>query len=122
MKTSQRKTGDLGEELTCQYLIRKGYRIIERNYLMKYGEIDIIAKKDKEIVFIEVKTSKKGSLIAPEENMTWRKIGKFHRIVELYRSSYMEEQQKWRMDAIFVLLDPYGNDNEITHLENINIQ
>ncbi len=49
--------GKLGEDLACDYLIRNGYRIIDRNYRLKIGEIDIIAMgRDKTLVFIEVKT------------------------------------------------------------------
>ncbi|MBE6573304.1 MAG: YraN family protein [Ruminococcaceae bacterium] len=54
MKTKE--IGDYGERLAIGYLRRRFYRILERNYSSKHGEIDIIAKKKKRIVFIEVKT------------------------------------------------------------------
>lgn len=50
-------TGRLGEDIACQYLVDKGYKIILRNYTKPWGEIDIIAKSpDKILVFVEVKT------------------------------------------------------------------
>jgi Holliday junction resolvase-like predicted endonuclease len=54
--TEKRKTGDLGEDIAERFLMKQGYRIVERNYLRKWGEIDIIAKKDGKLYFVEVKT------------------------------------------------------------------
>ncbi|MDR0953663.1 MAG: YraN family protein [Elusimicrobiota bacterium] len=56
MKTEKRLHGDDGENLAATYLKEKGYKIIARNYLTKLGEIDIIALKNKTLVFVEVKT------------------------------------------------------------------
>ena len=54
--TEKQKTGQMGEDLACQYLEKSGYKVIDRNYLKKWGEIDIVTKKDKKIHFVEVKT------------------------------------------------------------------
>ncbi len=54
-RTEKRILGDLGEDLACKFLLKKDFVIIERNYLRKWGEIDIIAKKNAKIHFIEVK-------------------------------------------------------------------
>lgn len=48
--------GNRGEHAACKYLIQKGYRILERNFRKRYGEIDIIAQKNDVISFVEVKT------------------------------------------------------------------
>ena len=50
------KLGEWGEETVCQYLVREGYAIVERNWRMEHLEIDIIAEKEGWIVFVEVKT------------------------------------------------------------------
>jgi len=56
-KPTKRSTGSTGEEVVCGYLADKKYRILERNYRTKFGEIDIVAKSpDKTLVFVEVKT------------------------------------------------------------------
>lgn len=55
-KTKKRSLGDFGEDLTCKYLEKKGYKILDRNYLKPFGEIDIIAIKNEILSFVEVKT------------------------------------------------------------------
>ena len=53
--SKSQKTGELGESLAEKYLKKKGYRIIERNYTIPQGEIDIIAKEGNDLIFVEVK-------------------------------------------------------------------
>ena len=53
---STKERGKQGEDRACEYLIKEGYKIIERNWRTKGGEIDIIAMKDEVLVFVEVKT------------------------------------------------------------------
>jgi len=71
------QTGQLGEDIACEYLVDKKYKIIERNYRQKWGELDIIAKApDKILVFVEVKTLVQNPNIRPEENLTNSKLKK----------------------------------------------
>lgn len=53
---NNKEIGNSGEDLACEVLQRQGYKILCRNYRCKYGEIDIIAYKDRELLFVEVKT------------------------------------------------------------------
>ena len=55
---THRAIGDLGEDAVVRYLKRRGYRILDRNYTVKGGEIDIIASRFSKLVFVEVKTRK----------------------------------------------------------------
>ena len=55
-RTEKRRVGDMGESLAADWLKRQGFKILDRNYLTKFGEIDIVGKKDGKIVFFEVKT------------------------------------------------------------------
>ncbi len=86
-KTQQ--IGELGENLAVRYLKSKGFSIIERNFTLKQGEIDIIAKKSKIIYFFEVKSSIKKLDVShetynPAENMHPKKIERFLKAVEMY--------------------------------------
>ncbi len=56
VKQSTKNIGNEGEDIAAEYLIKKGYRILTRNYRTKIGEFDIITKKSGKITFIEVKT------------------------------------------------------------------
>ena len=68
----RRKIGILGEQIACSYLKNEGYTIIERNFRCKIGEIDIIAWKNNEIIFIEVKTRSSNYFGKPAESVTER--------------------------------------------------
>lgn len=71
----RKNLGKYGEELACKYLIKNNYKIIEKNFLCKQGEIDIIAiSRNKELVFVEVKTRKNLKYGLPCESVTQRKI------------------------------------------------
>lgn len=60
------EVGRIGEDIAGRYLDQSGYKIIERNYRTKYAEIDLVAKKGNEMVFVEVRT-KKGKTLAPRK-------------------------------------------------------
>ncbi len=55
-QTEKQIVGKIGEDCACKYLQKLGYKIVDRNYLKKWGEIDIVAQKDKKLHFVEVKS------------------------------------------------------------------
>ena len=124
MITKKRATGNRGEEKAVEYLISKGYSIVECNFNTKFGEIDIVAKHSGgDIVFVEVKSAKKGSFIMPEENITFHKLRKFSKTIEMFLlMRRISCDQKWQMDSIAVLFDGQSGRAEVRHIENINIR
>lgn len=58
------KTGSEGEKRVAEFLRRRGFSIIKRNYLCRYGEIDIIAENEEFLLFVEVKTRKANSMVS----------------------------------------------------------
>jgi putative endonuclease len=83
------RTGELAEHIATDYLKKKGYNILERNFTCKLGEIDIVAERDLIIYFVEVKsavTHESGSGISPEENFTRSKWVKMKKTMDMYFS------------------------------------
>jgi putative endonuclease len=129
VKTNKRATGDRGEEFSIIYLKDRGYRILERNYLRKWGEIDIIALKKGVLYFVEVKTQIANFHInsphwfRPEDNLHRRKLQRIKRTIQ----SYLWETQRsieseWEFSAITVILKRGSHDlYRIEHLENLII-
>ena len=76
--------GKYGEDIACRYLCSKGYKLIERNYIDKCGEIDIIVKKKAEIVFVEVKTRSSKTNGEGVESVTRQKIRHIKNVSKMY--------------------------------------
>lgn len=76
--------GKLGEEEAIRFLKKEGYKILERNVRSKIGEVDIIARNKKEIVFIEVKTRSSDEFGFPSEAVDRKKILKLEKLALLY--------------------------------------
>ncbi len=115
MRTSKRITGDVGEYLACKFLERKGFTILERNFLKPWGEIDIVASKNGIVHFIEVKTvtreiqldNKSGSRempYRPEEQFTALKLKKVARTAALYMEQHRDVRE-FQVDGVAVVLD-----------------
>ena len=93
MRRSRSETGRLGEELTAYYLQRSGYEIIRRNFRIKGGEIDIIARKDDIIAFVEVKTRDISALESGAEAVKSRKRSLIINAAREYSYRYPHEMQ-----------------------------
>lgn len=111
--------GVKGEDLAVDYLRKKGYRIIERNFRKGYGEIDIIALENKVLVFVEVKTRTTDLYGTPFEQISSSKLRSLVKTAEFYRHTNSNLPDQIRIDAIGVMLDSNGNAKDIDHIENI---
>lgn len=107
MTTSRKALGRLGEELTVQALVQRGYRIRERNWRCPSGELDIVAEDDDVLAFVEVKTRRGQDFGSPEEAVTPAKQAK---LIEL-AATYVQESGwsgDWRIDVAAVELTSSG--------------
>ena len=126
-KKEKLSTGQLGEKIAAEYLKKRGYKILEKNFKnplgRRLGEIDIIAQKNKELVFVEVKTKKASGFkdVSPEERITPDKLRKLNKAGQFYIKSKNLWGSDYRFDAISVWLDENKEKAEIKHLENIFI-
>lgn len=142
-KTEKRKKGDEGERVAFSYLKKNGYKILDRNYANRFGEIDIVAfkpfgdilskvvggKQRGTVVFVEVKTRKvdfegvkplqTGSELYPERNVDWRKQRKLVRAAGYYliKNKYHEDAP-WQIDVIGIELDKARHLANLRHIKN----
>lgn len=100
---AKQELGKIGEEYATQYLIEKGYQIIQRNFQCRQGEIDIIAKEGKEYVFIEVKTRQNFHYGRPVEAVTKEKQKHIWKVAKYYLYTHHLENQFVRFDVIEIL-------------------
>jgi putative endonuclease len=98
MNLNTRQKGNRGEDVACVYLKKHGFLIQERNYLRKWGEIDIVGVKKGILHFFEVKsiTSIKGMEYRPEENVHGLKVRKLRRVIQTYLN-----ERKYGNEIIF---------------------
>jgi putative endonuclease len=134
MKQSQKQgkknqTGALGEQIAAKFIEKRGFSIVDTNYLKKWGEIDIVARGTGEVRFIEVKTvsyeTKQDLNKAisrgtwrPEENVHYHKIQRLNRAIE---SWIVENNYKgdWEIDVIAVRIVPRERYASVKHLPNV---
>jgi putative endonuclease len=124
------ETGKIGEDITTNFLVKNGFLIVLRNYRKKWGEIDIIAEKDKVLHFVEVKTVSRKSYggkfeqeinnYRPEDNMHPWKIKRLQRAIQTYLlEKYKVSDPPWQFDLACVFLDHERRVAKIRFMENI---
>jgi len=128
-KTSNQLIGQIGEDYAVKHLISKDYKIVERNYLRKWGEIDIIALKNDVLYFVEVKTRSMNFYIngtdwhRPEDNLHRYKLMRVKRAIQSYLlESHLSIESEWEFSAIAVIVKRKTRElYKIEHLENLII-
>ncbi len=108
--------GDRGENLAARELQKKGYRILNRNFKSPMGEIDIIARDGKTLVFVEVKT-RAADEPTPEEQVNPTKMNQLTKAGKFYLSRYGHPQPIARFDVVAIVW-PQGGTPQIRHIEN----
>jgi putative endonuclease len=111
--------GDLGENLAAAFLESNNYRILERNYRCKGGEVDIVARdpRDKSLVFVEVKTRRDLSYGVPQLAVTPFKQRQISKAALTWLAKNRQQDTNARFDVIAILLKE-GDPHKIEHIEN----
>lgn len=109
--------GKNGEDIATEYLIQKGYKIIERNFYCKIGEIDIIALKDEYIVFVEVKTRSSKQYGTPSEAVTKEKLKHLYRTAKYYVYTRNLQDEYIRFDVVEVYFQ--NSEYKVNHILQI---
>jgi putative endonuclease len=109
--------GAWGEEQAVAYLRRQGMKILEQNFTTPVGEIDIIARDKKELVFVEVKTRRSTAFGSPLEAVGSRKQRQISRTAHWYLQNHPGGRYQPRFDVIAILCQS-GEDVQITHIRD----
>jgi putative endonuclease len=122
MKPSARhrlQLGKTGEDIATSFLQGKGYRILERNFRVRYGELDIVAESGDAIVAVEVKTRRSRDFGLPEEAVTPRKLTEIVNTLSRYAAIHRLAGRPLRVDVVAVETDGSGTVEAIRHLVNV---
>jgi putative endonuclease len=113
-----RRLGNFGERVAASHLESKGYEILERNWGTREGEIDLIAQRGGELVFIEVRSRQGRTLGTPEESITGRKAAHIRAAAAAYAQEHPEAPPNQRIDAVVIELDAKGRVMRVEQIEN----
>lgn len=108
-----RAKGDEAETKASIYLLENGFFVLERNFYSRFGEIDIIAQKEKVLHFVEVKSA--FDYESAIQNITPTKLSRFIKTLQIYLKKNALHNIDYMIDAIIV------TPKQIYHLENITI-
>lgn len=132
-KGEKNKIGALGEQIAVNYVEKMGFKVLQLNYLKKWGEIDVVAREtkgNKEIVhFIEVKTvsyetkhdldkAVSHGTWRPEENVHFKKIQRLNRVIESWLSEHSANSE-WVIDIAAIRVVPREKYASIKYISNI---
>ncbi|KKS68955.1 YraN family protein [Candidatus Daviesbacteria bacterium RIFCSPLOWO2_01_FULL_43_38] len=116
---NHKSIGDAGEEIACNYLKRQGYKILEKNFRIRGGEIDIVAQDRDYLVFVEVKTRYSHEYGLPVESMTPWKIKHILKTAKFYLQKINWGDNPYRLDFISIDYAGYQENPEIELIKNI---
>lgn len=136
--TEKQKIGEIGENLACEYLQKNGYKILDRNYSRKWGELDIVAKKGNIVHFVEVKTVSRrldeasqginnrvthvtnDDSYRAEDNMHPWKLKRLGRAVQSYLlEKDISDDLDWQFDVVTVQIDTERGLHKISLVDDI---
>ncbi len=129
MRKNNKSIGDLGEKIAARYLAKRGFEIIEANYSKKWGEIDLIIRKNEIIRFIEVKAASYETIDklafavthetwSPEEQVHRFKLRQISKAIETWilENNYTKD---WQIDVIAIRVVPRETYASVKWIENV---
>lgn len=120
MKQQNKERGNKGETAAAERLRTEGYEILERNFRNKWGEVDIVAKQDERMVFVEVKTKTEELFGEPWEMIDRHKLKQVENMGHLWCEEH-DYHGLCRIDVVGVWLNVAGGVEKIEHWENVQI-
>ena len=115
---TRRATGIKGEEEAARFLTRSGYAILDRNVRTRAGEIDLVAREGKTLVFVEVKTLRAIEGDPPQAAVNTRKQNRLGKLAHGYLKLKRIRQTPCRFDVVSVIVNDEGGVKAIRHIPN----
>ena len=116
---TRRSIGIDGEEVAARFLTRSGFAILDKNVRTRAGEIDLVARDGKTIVFVEVKTRRDlEPEMPPQASVHTRKQNRLGRLAQGYLKSKRIRQTPCRFDVVSVIVNEEGGVKAIRHIPN----
>ena len=115
---TRRGTGIRGEEEAARFLTRSGFAILDRNVRTRAGEIDLVAKEGKTLVFVEVKTRRDLEGDPPQAAVHMRKQNRLAKLAHGYLKLKRIRQTPCRFDVVSVIINDEGGVKAIRHITN----
>lgn len=116
------QVGQIGEDVAVKFLVKHGYIVIERNYWRKWGEIDIVSRKDDTWHFVEVKAT---AFIEgehdPLDHINVEKKRRLQRVIQTYVTDNSLEEASWQVDVLRVILNPQTHKAQCTLIPDIEL-
>jgi len=119
MSLRTQNVGRRGERLAEEHLLAQGARLLERNYRVEYGEIDLLLEHDGDLVAVEVKTRDVGDLEAPEEAVSWRQLRRIVHALAAYATDNDRLEETWRIDVVLIVIEPDDSVLRLDHLRSV---
>lgn len=122
MKKENYITGRKGESIASNFLMENGFSLLEKNFRTRFGEIDLIMTDKNTLVFVEVKLKRGADFGSPEEMIDKRKVHQIRITAEMFLLKNKDIKEKFgsfRIDAVCIVLDEWGEVSRINHYENI---
>jgi putative endonuclease len=121
-KNQNYNKGKSGEEMAKEFLMKKGFSLIEQNYENRIGEIDLIMSYRDWLVFVEVKLKVGDRFGIPEEMIGKRKLSQIKKVAEsflFFEKNKIKKFEKFRIDAVCLVVDEENGILKLNHYENI---
>jgi putative endonuclease len=119
MRPVSHVVGRLGERLAEQHLLDQGAQLLERNYRVNYGEVDLLFRDEDELVAVEVKTRDVEDLEQPEEAVRWDQLRRIARAMATYAADEDLLEIPWRIDVVVVVIQSDGSVLRLDHLRSV---
>jgi putative endonuclease len=119
MSLRTQNVGRRGEQLAEEHLLAQGARLLERNYRIDYGEIDLLLEHEGDLVAVEVKTRDVQDLEEPEEAVSWHQLRRIVRALATYAMDNDLLEGTWRIDVVLIVIEPDGSVLRLDHLRSV---